>query len=213
MSLPSFLRSGPIFRRRPSLGRVPRVGSPTSSLVLRRYDFSPPRPRSLSSRGRSQLAPETARSPRFLGDPCVRASSETPVRLARKRSRVGFPEFHARTWPSAGGNGVGSHYLPNFRGCTTSARTPAVYASPTASRCRRKTRFRRLTSTSAVGLSPRIALRSFRRYSFLSNQASPGALPPLAGGNSSFGMLRLFRGEPYGTAAKQVDRLVTSRPD
>lgn len=45
-SLPSFPRTVPTFRRRPLLRGVPRVGSPTSSLILRRSDFSsslPPR--------------------------------------------------------------------------------------------------------------------------------------------------------------------------
>ena len=43
-SLPSFPRTVPTFRRRPLLRGVPRVGSPTSSLVLRRSDFSSPLP-------------------------------------------------------------------------------------------------------------------------------------------------------------------------
>ncbi len=36
--------SGSVSRRRPLLGRVPRVGSPASSLLLRRSDSSPPIP-------------------------------------------------------------------------------------------------------------------------------------------------------------------------
>lgn len=41
--LPSGPRSGPRTRCRPLLSRVPRVGSPTSQLLLRHSDFPPPR--------------------------------------------------------------------------------------------------------------------------------------------------------------------------
>jgi hypothetical protein len=61
------------------LRRVPRVGTPPSSLLLRYSDFSPPRPCSLFfSHGRSRLVPEATRSPRFLNNPYVRASGAIP---------------------------------------------------------------------------------------------------------------------------------------
>jgi len=49
------------------------------TLVLRRSDFSTPRPRSLAlARSFPGLTPETPRPPRFLGDPCARALLSDP---------------------------------------------------------------------------------------------------------------------------------------
>ena len=67
-----------MLQRRSLLRRVPWVGSPTSSLVLRRSDFSCPG--WLSSPLRFPVPADHAgdtRSPKFLDDPCAHATSPT----------------------------------------------------------------------------------------------------------------------------------------
>jgi len=65
---------GSLRRCRPLLCRVPRTGSPTSSLLLRHSDFCAPPGRSASrSASRFRFSPAARRSPRFLGNPCIRA--------------------------------------------------------------------------------------------------------------------------------------------
>ena len=87
-----------MLRRRSLLRRVPRAGSPTSSLVLRRSDFSCPG--SLGSPLRFPVPANHAgdtRSPRFLGDPCARATSPTdPGAALSQDSRGCAPAFRPR---------------------------------------------------------------------------------------------------------------------
>ena len=124
-----------MLRRRSLLRRVPRVGSPASSLLLRRSDFS--RPGSLGSPPRSPfrpLPPEVTRSPRFLGNPCARAACQRP----RWGGGVRTPGDHApalrlrrcclpRSPPCR------PHDMP-ISGLAHAAHAPAVYASQPPSR-------------------------------------------------------------------------------
>src|ERR1700734_4127209 len=66
-----FLSNGSVIRRRPLLHGVPRVGSPASSLLLRRSDFPAPLLRSLALRSAvpQHIAAEASGSLRFLGNP------------------------------------------------------------------------------------------------------------------------------------------------
>jgi hypothetical protein len=70
-----------MFRCRPLLGRVPRAGSPTSSLVLRHSDFSRSRRRSACrSAPPFRLSPGTARPRQLLDNPSYAcAGLKTPV--------------------------------------------------------------------------------------------------------------------------------------
>jgi hypothetical protein len=96
-----------MLRRRPLLRRVPWEGSPTSSLVLRRSDFS--RPGWLSSSPRFPVPADCAgdtRSPKFLGDPCACATSPTdPGAALGQDSRGRAPALRPkrcclpRAWP------------------------------------------------------------------------------------------------------------------
>ena len=124
-----------MLRRRSLLRRVPRVGSPASSLLLRRSDFSCPG--SLGSPPRSPfrpLPPEVTRSPRFLGNPCARAACQRP----RWGGGVRTPGDHApalrlrrcclpRSPPCR------PHDVP-ISGLAHAAHAPAVYASQPPSR-------------------------------------------------------------------------------
>ncbi len=71
-----FPSNSSVIRRRPWLHRVPWVGSPASSLLLRRSDSSTPITRhfvAFVQRYRRHVAAEMSRPPRFLDDPCARA--------------------------------------------------------------------------------------------------------------------------------------------
>jgi len=151
-----------MLRRRPLLHRVPWAGSPTSSLVLRRSDFSCPGWLSSSLRFPvpADLAGDT-RSPRFLGDPCARATSRGPrcgvgsglPGLSPLRFELDAVAFH-------GPSRVSRHH-DLLSGLTLVAHSPAVYASQPPSRCRpRKTRSpAAVLSLTGAGLSPARSLR------------------------------------------------------
>jgi hypothetical protein len=88
-----------MLRRRPLLHRVPRVGSPASTLVLRRSDFS--HPGSLSSPPHypfRPITPEVTRSPRFLGNPYAHATSQGPRRGQRTRTPGTCPAIWSRCY-------------------------------------------------------------------------------------------------------------------
>ena len=91
------------------LGRVPRVGSPTSQLVLRHSDFPLRRFTHFSLRSAVPLSEETG-SPKFLGNPChtcpglrlrwnlpEQASGALPLRLALSVLPSELPDSSAST--------------------------------------------------------------------------------------------------------------------
>jgi hypothetical protein len=151
-----------MLRRRPLLRRVPWRGSPTSTLVLRRSDFS--RPGWLGLPLRFPVPADCAgdtRSPRFLGDPYARATSRGP----RCGIGSGLPglsplRFELDTVAFHGPSRVGLHH-DLISGLTLVAHSPAVYASQPPSRCRpRKTRSpAAVLSLTGAGLSPARSLR------------------------------------------------------
>src|SRR5580658_7382336 len=81
---------GSMIRRCPLLDGVPRVGSPASSLLLRRSDFPAPLLRSLALRSAvpQHLATEALGSLRFLGNPPGMPCSLTPVGPLRRAIRA-----------------------------------------------------------------------------------------------------------------------------
>jgi hypothetical protein len=122
---------GSLRRCRPLLRRVPRTGSPTSSLLLRHSDFCAPPGRSASrSASRFRVLPAARRSPRFLGNPCMRAPFFDPgEELAGQRPRAFGPALNLRSVafrvPSARRPSLGR----SVSGLNSAARIPAVYAS------------------------------------------------------------------------------------
>lgn len=154
---------GSDFRRRPLLRGVPRVGSPTSSLVLRRSDFSSPRPRSLS----------LARSfPACVGGDETSQVPGQPLRaclgLRSRRSRCAeVPSIRPVSSRTDGAFRVHDRVgLRNIEPLGTRPLGPHArclrFVGP--SRCaRRKTRFQLVTSALAGrDPHPRAAHRNFR---------------------------------------------------
>ena len=105
-----------MLRRRPLLRRVPREGSPTSSLVLRCSDFS--HPGSLSSPPHypfRPITPEVTRSPRFLGNPYAHATSQGPRRGQRTRTPGDMPlRFGHVVFAFHHPGSVGPHHMGYF---------------------------------------------------------------------------------------------------
>jgi hypothetical protein len=176
-----------MLRRRPLLRRVPWRGSPTSTLVLRRSDFS--RPGWLGLPLRFPVPADCAgdtRSPRFLGDPCARVTSRGPQcgvgsglpGLSPLRFELDTVAFH-------GPSRVGLHH-DLISGLTLVAHSPAVYASQPPSRCRpRKTRSpAAVLSLTGAGLSP---ARSLRKVSarYIASSSPKLCLAQWDGGTSS----------------------------
>jgi hypothetical protein len=169
-----------MLRRRSLLGRVPRDGSPTSWLLLRRSDFSCPG--SLGSPPHFPFrptAPEATRSPRFLCNPCERAPSQGPRRgRATRTPGADAPAFRSRRC-----------CLPRCRTCRPSPQSifrglppwPAHPLSTLRSRPRGTSHARlapRPRSSALPGrdFHPWVASRGFRwLHPFLLSQASPGA--------------------------------------
>src|SRR5689334_5491775 len=79
-----FPSNGSMTRCRPLLRRVPRVGSPASSLLLRHSDFPTPVGRrfvafaSFLPRSLIRAHEEASGPPRFLGSPCACAPLSDP---------------------------------------------------------------------------------------------------------------------------------------
>lgn len=127
---------GSLLRCRPLLHRVPRAGSPASSLLLRHSDFCAPSGCSASrSASRFQLSLETSRSPRFLGNPCIRAPFFDPGgEHAGQRPRAFGPALNLLSVAFR----VQSARRPplgiSVSGLNSAARIPAVYASQPPSR-------------------------------------------------------------------------------
>jgi hypothetical protein len=151
-----------MLRRRSLLRRVPWAGSPTSSLVLRRSDFSCPG--LLSSSLRFPVPADRAgdtRSPKFLDDPCARATSLTDPGAALGQDSGAMPlRFDPDALAFHGPSRVGPHH-DLISGLTLVAQSPAVYASQPPSRCRpRKTRSpAAVLGLTGTGFSPARSLR------------------------------------------------------
>ena len=153
-------------RRRPLLGGVPRVGSPASSLVLRRSDFSSPRSRSFPSRGRSGALLRRRRDlpgswatlahvPRFSdpGGPARGGPGHDALRF--RDTGVAFRSD----------DGVGHHDC-SFRGSISRPMRPLSTLRTAVADGPRKTRF--CLPTSGLGsrdFHPQAALRNFRSLS------------------------------------------------
>ena len=137
LCVPSIFPSyGSLLRCRPLLDLVPRAGSPVSSLLLRHSDFCSPPGRSASRfAARFRFSPETRRSPRFLGNPCMRAPFFDPgEELAGQRPRAFGPALNLLSVAFR----VRSARRPplgiSVSGLNGAARIPAVYASQPPSR-------------------------------------------------------------------------------
>ena len=167
-----------MLRRRSLLGRVPRDGSPTSQLLLRRSDFSCPE--LLGSPPRVPFRP--ARRPRDLPGSCATLANVPRARDPGEGARPGLPErcscvsvasLLPSTMPA-----MSALTTKHLSGLTLVARSPVVYASQPPSRCRpRKTHSpAAVLGFTGAGLSP---VGHFERFpvatSFLLSQASPGA--------------------------------------
>ena len=155
-----------------SLGSVPRLqrsycGAPTSRSPAVAHVF-----RSLPRSG----CPEAPRSPRFLGDPCLRALRFDPDEVCFPRPRACGPVFWVADIAFHQVKGVGPRNL-FLSGFNHTARRPAVYASQPPSR----THHARL----ALGWWPppwpdgtftRGSQRKVSDATFVLSQACPGAL-------------------------------------
>ena len=130
--VPSIFPSyGSLLRCRPLLDRVPRTGSPTSSLPLRHSDFCAPPGRSASRfASRFRLSPAARRSPRFRGNPCIRAPFFDPgEELAGQRPRVFGPALNLLSVAFRGSSARRPPLGIRVSGLNSAARIPAVYAS------------------------------------------------------------------------------------
>ena len=179
MSLSSFPRSVPTSGAALCSAGSRRTGSPTSSLILRRSDFSSPRRRFFSLSPFGSVSEET-RSPRFLGNPCASVPpSATPAESRHSRSRTGilriecsdiaFPHGR-RCRPPRSGFFRGSITRPT---CSLSTLRRRPHGRP------RKTRFHLATSAlSGRDFNPRVANQSFCSFPhFLFGQAFLAHLP------------------------------------
>ena len=137
LCVPSIFPSyGSLLRCRPLLDRVPRAGSPVSSLLLRHSDFCAPPGRSASrSASRFRFSPAARRSPRFLGNPCIRAPFFDPgEELAGQRPRVFGPALNLLSVAFRGSSARRPPLGIRVSGLNSAARIPAVYASQPPSR-------------------------------------------------------------------------------
>ena len=119
-------------RCRPLLRRVPRVGSPTSSLVLRHSDFSRPLRCSLSSHRRSQLLAGGRETSQVPGQPLPPCHDLRP-RWSQSAEVRGLTPPRALVSPSAFGSASASTTL-TISGLNPTAQRPTVYASRPPSR-------------------------------------------------------------------------------
>ena len=157
-----------MFRCRPLLGRVPRAGSPTSSLVPRHSDFSRPRRRSTSRFAPPfRLAPETPRSRQFLGNPsCACAGLRPRWRSVQVRTPGLTPcVLTCSLLPSASFTASASTWL-RLSGLHVAAHAPAVYASQPPSRADHARLASGWRSSTLAGWEshPRVALKVSHRY-------------------------------------------------
>jgi hypothetical protein len=111
-----FLSNGSVIRRRSLLRGVPRVGSPASSLLLRRSDFPAPLLRSLALRSAvpRHVAAETSGSLRFRGNPPPHAVLYDPGGSAAPGHSGVALLVGAAVLPSAVAQGVGTHDICYF---------------------------------------------------------------------------------------------------
>jgi len=159
---------GSLLRCRPLLCRVPRTGSPTSSLLLRHSDFCAPPGRSAPrSASRFRFSSAARRSPRFLVNPCMRAPFFDPgEEHAGQRPRAFGPALNllsvAFRVPPARRPPLGIR----VSGLNSAAHIPAVYASQPPSRAvhARLASGWRSPALSGRDFHPRVALKVSHGY-------------------------------------------------
>lgn len=172
-----FPSNGSVFRCRPLLHRVPRVGSPASLLVLRHSDSPSPPLCSLDAHSAVSPCGDDDGASQVPGkSTCTHAPLLlTPVgRLVWSRDTSLFRDY--RLLPSALPKASAIHDSCISR-LSHAAYVLAVYASrsrlPVAALRPRKTRFRAVTNLTRAGFDPQDFSKRFPRFS-ISTSPSPG---------------------------------------
>jgi len=109
-----FPSNGSMIRRRPLLGGIPWVGSPASSLVLRRSDFPPPPLRSLALRSAVPRLRGGVGISQVPGEPSRACPALRPRRGRDARPFGPCPTRRRRDVAFRFGNGVGPRHHVNF---------------------------------------------------------------------------------------------------
>jgi len=162
-------------RCRPLLRRVPRVGSPTSSLVLRHSDFSRPRRCSLSSHRRSQFLAGGRQNSQVPGQPLPPCPGrKPPVEPARRGPRIDSAVRAGLAFRAQ--NRVGLHNVDDFGAQSHGPAAHCLRFTSTLAgvRARLASGWRPLPCPVGT-LTRRLLPRVLGRYALLSGQSWPGA--------------------------------------